>query len=174
MDTDGLSATLGSIETLGREAMTELRQLLGAMFHAGDGPRLPQPGTDDLAALVADTTKAGIDASLVLEGEARPLPEPVDVSVYRLAQESLSNAMRHAPGSRAIVTLGYHPGCVTLSVVNSPGRGDAPGDRGLGLGVPGMRERARQFGGTLTADPTTDGGFAVRAELPTPTRESVR
>ncbi len=167
VDRETLVASLESIESLGRQAMSELRQLLGALFHQGDEPRTPQPGTADLSALVASSSAAGLEVTLETTGIDRPLPEAVEVSLYRLAQESLANAMRHAPGSRVLVTLAYRDDAVELTVVNSPGRGTGPPDRGLGLGVPGMRERARQFGGTLVAGPTTDGGFRTCAHLPT-------
>lgn len=167
VDPATLAASLKSIESLGRQAMSELRHLLGALFHQGDEPRSPQPGTKDLPALVASSSAAGLEVTLETTGNDRPLPEAVEVSLYRLAQESLANAMRHAPGSRVRVTLAYHVDAVELTVINSPGRGTVPPDKGLGLGVPGMRERARQFGGTLIAETTSNGGFLTRAHLPT-------
>ena len=105
--------------------------------------------------------------TLETHGERRRLPQPLEVSLYRLTQESLANAMRHAPSSRVKVTVAYRPDDVELTVANTAGHGAGPSDHGLGLGVPGMRERARQFGGTLVAEPTVDGGFIVRASLPT-------
>lgn len=167
VDPASLAASLTSIESLGREAMTELRQLLGALFHEGDEPRSPQPGTKDLPALVASTSGAGVDVTLKTHGEWRRLAEPIEVSLYRLAQEALANAMRHAPGSRVGVALAYEPDAVELTVANTAGRAAAARDEGLGLGVPGMRERARQFGGTLVAQPTSEGGFLMRVRLPT-------
>lgn len=167
IDPANLATALKSIETLGREAMSELRQLLGALFHEGDEPRTPQPGSEDLAALVARTSGAGVEAALEINGERRRLPQPLDVSLYRLVQESLANAMRHAPGSRVKVTIAYRTHDVELTVTNTSGHGAGQVDNGLGLGVPGMRERARQFGGTLVAESTADGGFVVRAILPT-------
>ena len=167
LDPASLATALESIETLGREAMSELRQLLDALFHQGDEPRSPQPGTDDLPALAARTSGAGVEVTLETHGERRRLPQPLEVSLYRLTQESLANAMRHAPSSRVKVTVAYRPDDVELTVANTAGHGAGPSDHGLGLGVPGMRERARQFGGTLVAEPTVDGGFIVRASLPT-------
>lgn len=167
IDPANLATALDSIETLGREAMSELRQLLGALFHEGDELRTPQPSTGDLAALAARTSGTGVEVTLETRGERRRLPQPLEVSLYRLTQESLANAMRHAPGSRVKVTIAYRPDDVELTVANTVGNGAGPSDNGLGLGVPGMRERARQFGGTLVAEPTTDGGFVVRACLPT-------
>lgn len=166
IDPADLTTSLESIETLGREAMSELRLLLGALFHEGAEPRAPQPGTADLAALVARTSGAGVEVTLKTQGEERHLPEPLEVSLYRLTQESLANAMRHAPGSRVTVTVVYRPDDIELTVANTAGRRTDLSDNGLGLGIPGMRERARQFGGTLSAQPTDDGGFVVRATLP--------
>lgn len=163
-----LTATLESIETLGREAMSELRQLLGALFHDGDELRTPQPGTDDLKTLVEQTSRADVDASLEVTGRTRRLTPPLEVSLYRLAQEALSNAMRHAPGSEVRVILAYQPDAVELTVTNTAGRRTEPRDPGLGLGIPGMHERARQFGGNLEAGATTDGGFSVRVRFSAP------
>lgn len=167
IDPADLGRSLESIETLGREAMSELRLLLGALFHEGEEPRAPQPGSADLAGLVARTSAAGVEVTLETHGERRRLPEPLEVSLYRLAQESLANAMRHAPGSRVTVTVDYRPDDIELTVANTAGHGAGPSDSGLGLGIPGMHERARQFGGTLVAEPSGDGGFTVRATLPT-------
>jgi signal transduction histidine kinase len=166
LDSASLATTLESIESLGREAMSELRQLLGALFHEGEEPRSPQPGTQDLPALVESSSGAGVLVTLETRGEQRRLPEPLEVSLYRLAQEALTNAMRHAPGSRVRVTLTYEANAVELTVANTAGGPSGSRDKGLGLGVPGMRERARQFGGTLIAGPTPDSGFQVRAHLP--------
>jgi signal transduction histidine kinase len=165
-----LRATLESVETLGREAMSELRQLLGALFHEGDELRAPQPGTDDLKTLVEQTSRADVDASLEVKGRRRRLTTPLEVSLYRLAQEALSNAMRHAPGSVVRVVMDYRPDAVELTVTNTAGRQAGPRDPGLGLGIPGMRERARQFGGNLETNVTADGGFSVRAHFPAPDR----
>lgn len=163
-----LTATLESIETLGREAMSELRQLLGALFHDGDELRAPQPGTDDMAALVEQTSRADVDVSLEVKGRRRGLAQPLEVSLYRLAQEALSNAMRHAPGSVVRVVIDYQRDAVELTVTNTAGRQAGPRDPGLGLGIPGMHERARQFGGNLETEATTDGGFSVRVRFPAP------
>lgn len=167
-DVATLTAALESIETLGREAMSELRQLLGALFHDGEQLRAPQPGTDDMRTLVEQTSRADVDASLQVKGRRRRLTPPLEVSLYRLAQEALSNAMRHAPGSMVRVVMDYQPDAVELAVTNTAGRRTGQRDPGLGLGIPGMRERARQFGGNLEAEATTDGGFSVRVRFPAP------
>lgn len=163
-----LAAVLESIETLGREAMTELRQLLGALFHDGASPRNPQPGTDDLKTLVAQTSRADVTADLEVNGQWRRLTPALEVSLYRLAQEALSNAMRHAPGSAVRVVVDYQPDAVELTVASTAGIRTGPRDPGLGLGIPGMRERARQFGGSLETEASSDGGFVVRVRLPAP------
>lgn len=163
-----LTETLHSIELLGREAMSELRQLLGALAHEDDQPRAPQPGTRDIPALVAETAAAGVRAALEVTGRPRALPPPLEVSLYRVVQEALSNAMRHAPGSDVTVRIEYRSGSVEVEVTNTAGSRAGPESTGLGLGVPGMRERARQLGGSLSAASTPGGGFQVRARFPAP------
>lgn len=171
IDPATLRSSLASIETLGREAMSELRQLLGTLFHEGDEPRTPQPSMRDLHALVAQTP--GVEsAGLTIAGTERPLPPPVEVSLYRLTQEALSNAMRHATGTAIQVTVDYRPDAVELTVANGGGGSDdTRPDAGLGLGIPGMRERVRQLGGTLVAEKVPTGGFVVRALIPAPANE---
>lgn len=166
IDVSTLIESLQSIENLGREAMHELRQLLGALFHEDADARTPPPRTADLAQLVTQTSGAGVTTQLEVLGAPRELPPAIEVSLYRLAQEALANAMRHAPGSHVSVRLEYTPEAVELVVANTAGAGAGPEDHGLGLGIPGMRERARQFGGTLEATPAGDDGFLVRARLP--------
>jgi signal transduction histidine kinase len=100
-----------------------------------------------------------------LEGEPRRLPPAVDLACYRVVQESLTNVVRHAGASRADVTVTHHDGRVDIEVTDN-GNGSGNGSVGAGQGLPGMRERARAFGGTLEAGPRPGGGFRVRASLP--------
>ncbi|MBU2665322.1 hypothetical protein KOI35_17595 [Actinoplanes bogorensis] len=103
----------------------------------------------------------GQPVEVVIEGRERPLPQVVDASAYRIVQEALTNARRHAPGRPVTLTLSYRPAELGLRVVNAAG-----GPAGRGHGLPGMRERAALLGGTLTAGPAGDGTFVVAATLP--------
>ena len=108
---------------------------------------------------------------MAVTGTPRPLPPGVELSAYRIVQEALSNAVRHAPGSQVRVELGYRPAGLGLRVVNGPARSAAGPVPGAGHGVLGMRERAAMLGGELTAGPRPDGGYAVAAVLPLPDGE---
>jgi signal transduction histidine kinase len=154
---------------IAREALTEMRRLLGVLRGAEAGAeRAPQPGMDGLEGLVAAVRGAGLAVNLRIDGGPRPLPAGVGLSAYRILQEALSNTLRHAPGAHATVEVGYEPDRLRLRVHNDP-----PPDGGEGLppappghGIVGMRERAAMLGGTLAAGPTSDSGYLVEAVLP--------
>jgi signal transduction histidine kinase len=166
-----LAASFSSIRASALEALTELRRVLGVLrAERGEDDTAPQPTLDRIGDLVAGVRRAGLAVETTVAGTSRPLPPGVELSAYRIVQEALSNAMRHAPGSVVRVEIGYAPAELDLLVVNGPRRAAAsvaPG-RGPGLGVLGMRERAAMLGGDLTAGPTADGGYAVAAVLPLP------
>jgi signal transduction histidine kinase len=109
-----------------------------------------------------------VSVAAEVTGDRFPLPEGVDLSAYRIVQEALSNAMRHAPGSQVNVRVGYHPDCLQLEVRNDAAAADGPASvtAGSGHGLVGMRERAAMLGGTLFAAPVPGGGFRVTAVLP--------
>jgi signal transduction histidine kinase len=154
---------------IAREALTEMRRLLGVLRGAdADAERAPQPGMDRLEGLVAAVRGAGLAVELRVAGGRRPLPAGVELSAYRILQEALSNTLRHAPGAPATVEVGYEPDQLRLRVGNgrSPGGPERPPPAPPGHGILGMRERATMLGGTLTAGPTPDGGFLVEAALP--------
>ncbi|WFE40452.1 sensor histidine kinase [Micromonospora sp. WMMD998] len=157
-------AALGSINTAARSALTELRAMLHALT-ADDGsdPDGPQPGLAQLDALVDAVRAVGLPVTLRREGDGETLPGGVQLSAYRIVQESLTNALRHGHATRADVDVRYGDGVLRLEVVND---GSAPARRPGGRGIVGMRERARLLGGTLDADPLPTGGFRVRAQLP--------
>ena len=156
---------LGSIESSGREALTELRRLLGSVRPDVVGSELtPQPGLDRLDALVEQVRAAGLEVELVLEGEPCELPIGVDLSAYRIVQEALTNVLRHAKASRAVVTVRYGVHSLELAIVDD-GRGPSP-DRNDGRGLIGMRERAALVGGELQVGRRPGGGFAVDARIP--------
>jgi signal transduction histidine kinase len=159
--------SLEAIETTGREALAEMRRLLGVMRRedAADDAKAPQPGLGRLEALVDDVRAAGLPVDLRIEGTAVALPPGVDVSAYRVVQEALTNALRHAGGAHVSVVVRYRAEDVEVEV-SDDGHG-APGkpvDGGRGL--VGMRERVALFHGDLEAGPRPGGGFAVRARLP--------
>jgi signal transduction histidine kinase len=156
---------LATIRATATDSLAEMRKLLGVLRaeeHSVD--HAPQPGLGQLPALLARNREAGLDVALEEHGEPRPLAASVDVSAYRIVQESLTNVRRHAPGARARVLVAYEPGRVRLEVADDgPGAASANGG---GHGIVGMRERARLHGGTLEAGGGDGAGFVVRAELP--------
>jgi signal transduction histidine kinase len=159
---------LQSIEATGREAMTEMRRLLGVLREEGDAPDLlPQPTVKDLHALLEPCVEAGLAVTVEVEGEARDLPPGVDLSAYRIVQEALTNARKHAGPASATVRLRYAADALDVEVTDD-GRGASGGSatESGGHGLIGMRERVELFGGDLEAGPRIGGGFAVRAHLP--------
>jgi signal transduction histidine kinase len=160
-------ATLEKIENSARQALAETRRLLGVLRDPEEEAGLaPQPGIGELDALAASVRAAGLPVNLVIDGDPAALPAAVDVSVYRIVQESLTNVLKHAGPASADVTIDCAGDTVTVEVTDNgiaePGRGAAAGGHGLA----GMRERAAVFGGELAAGPRPGGGFAVRARLP--------
>lgn len=154
-----------AIAASSRQALTEMRGLLGVLRPGdGAGELGPQPHIGQLADLVETTRRAGTD--VVLTGDPPDVTSgTVGTAAYRIVQEALTNAVRHAPGSRVTVSSERLPMRLVLTVTNTPSP-SAGTTRGTGLGVIGMSERAASVGGTLTAAPTPDGGFRVRADLP--------
>lgn len=161
--------TLDTIAHVSRAALTEMRALLGVLrAPEGEMQLGPQPSIGDIPALVAAARESGLDASFVTTGTPRPLPIGAGLAVYRIAQEAITNVLKHAgPAATAYLHLSWGEQEVTL-VVRDDGRGAAAHGDGTGSGIDGMRERATIFGGTLTAGPQTGGGFEVRATLPLP------
>ena len=160
---------MAETSAIAREALTEMRRLLGVLRGADADPeRVPQPGMDRLEGLVAAVQGAGLTVDVRVEGNQRPLPPAVELSAYRIMQEALSNALRHAPGAPAAVEVRYEPERLRLRVRNDrppvPGTHPVPG--AAGHGIVGMRERVAMLGGTLSAGPTSDGGYLVEAVLP--------
>ncbi|MDM7854054.1 sensor histidine kinase [Cellulomonas alba] len=129
--------------------------------------RAPQPAAGDVAALVEQVRASGLHVSFVQVGEPRHLPPGTGLTVYRIAQEALTNVLKHAgPSPRVTVLLAWRPDAIALDV-DDDGRGAAADSDGLGQGLLGMRERAAMFGGTVAAGPRPGGGFRVRARIPT-------
>jgi signal transduction histidine kinase len=156
---------LRGVEETGRRALSEMRHLLGALRRDGEGAELsPQPGMAGLDRLLQEVREAGLPVRLEVHGEPVPLPGPIDLAVYRIAQEGLTNVLKHARASHADVSINYAPGVLQVEV-RDDGDGPQPGD-GLGHGLVGMRERVKIYDGELAAGPGPDGGFVLSARLP--------
>jgi signal transduction histidine kinase len=157
---------LVAVEETGHQAMAEMRRLLGLVHTEGDAPALgPQPGLADVEALVDQMRRAGLPVTLEVLGTPQPLAPGVGLAGYRIVQEALTNALKHAGPARAWVTVRHEPEALVLEIADD-GRGIYGAQSGGGHGLVGMRERAGLYGGELTAGPRPEGGFAVRARLP--------
>lgn len=158
---------LGAVETAGRQALDELRRVLGILQPTDPDPDsfAPQPGIDAIEALVAQHREAGLPVRLDLEGEPRPIPAGVALAVYRIVQESLTNVRKHAGAPETVVTLRYGPDRLDVEVRDhGPG---ARSNRRPGHGIAGMRERAALYGGQVEVGEVAGGGFRVVAAVPT-------
>jgi signal transduction histidine kinase len=185
-----VQAEFGSLSAAAREALADMRRLLGVLRHDEPAPRAPQPQLADLPALVDTARRAGVPVELAVAPAVGQVPSGVAVCAYRIVQESLSNASQHAPGAAVTVSVDGDGHAVLLRVANGPagpGIGAAPrgpagpvpsepaspvgnGSAGNGLkaghGLTGMRERVALLGGSLSAGPAPGGGFVVSARLP--------
>jgi signal transduction histidine kinase len=156
---------LSGVERAGRTALAEMRRLLAAIRPDGDEAELvPQPGLDGLDSLLTEIGRAGLPVELHVDGKPFPLPRGIDLSAYRIVQEGLTNALKHARATRADVTVRYRPDEVQLEVRDN-GQGSATSD-GLGHGLVGVRERVKIYGGEMTAGAATEGGFVLSTRLP--------
>ena len=157
---------LQGVERTGRAALAEMRRLLGAMRDEGgqDAELAPQPGLDRLESLLDEVGRAGLHVRLHREGHPSPLPRAIDLSAYRIIQEGLTNALKHAQASHADVTLRYGPDELQLEI-RDDGRGVSDND-GLGHGLVGVRERVKIYGGEMSSGPANGGGFVLRTRLP--------
>jgi len=183
-------AALRTLRRASREALTELSATVGLLRAAEPGPsaahppapgaepgrlaaRPPAPGLRQLDALLASARDSGTAVTLDVQGQPRALPAAVDLTVYRVVQEAITNVIRHAGAASTTVTVRYRPDDLLVDVVDdgrcggSAGSGGLPGDAGsAGNGLLGMAERVTALGGQLSAGPRPEGGFAVRARLP--------
>jgi signal transduction histidine kinase len=172
----GITQPLHAAEASGRQALAELRHLLGALNDfpeedrdrdqdaAEQMPDAPQPSIAALGQLAAAVRATGLDIDLAIVGEVRPLPPGLELSVYRIVQEALTNVLKHAQASMARVRVDYRPGAVIIEVTDDGTARTASAPAGHGL--VSMRQRAQVFGGITTAGPAPGGGWQVRAELP--------
>ncbi|WP_343987832.1 sensor histidine kinase [Terrabacter terrae] len=174
----GSAEVLASIESLGREALTDMRRLVGVLRSIGDDVSAREPGLDRLEHLVAKLAATGTDVRLVVTGDRRPLSSTVELNAYRIVQESLTNAMKHASGSPVRVVVDFGPEQLHLmvrdlgwSAASEPTRPAQPTEPTSGNGLLGMRQRVDLLGGVLRTGPAADGGFVVDCVLPVPARE---
>jgi signal transduction histidine kinase len=157
------------VERTGREALAEMRRMVGVLRRPEEAPALaPQPSLEHLERLVEQAREAGLPVELRVEGQAVELPAGVDLTAYRLVQEGLTNALKHARATRAEVLVNYGDGQIEVTV-SDDGQGVGNGDGG-GHGLVGMRERVLVYGGELDAGPQPGGGYRLRASLPLASR----
>jgi signal transduction histidine kinase len=160
---------LRSVQDTGRQALLELRRLLGVLrTDHSEAALAPQPGLDQVGGLAAQVQGAGVAVELCVDGDRDGIPAGVDLAAYRIVQEALTNVLKHATASHAVVRVGYRPDAIELEVLDD-GHGPLGAGHdgaGTGQGLIGMRERASLYGGVVEARPRAEGGFAVRARLP--------
>jgi signal transduction histidine kinase len=175
MDADPEQAreALLAVETGGRAAMSELRQVMGLLTTDAEGPGgdpsadlTPQPGLNRLETLVAGVRQSGMAVELTVTGRPRPVPPGVELAAYRVVQEALTNTVKHASGASAEVILEYSADQLRVEVADTGGRPSASASTGNGRGLIGLRERLAVYGGTLHTGPRPRGGFRVTALVP--------
>jgi signal transduction histidine kinase len=158
---------LDMIEATGSEALAEMRRLLGMLRKDDEEIALaPQPSLRSLDALAAQMREAGLPVDLSVEGEPTELPPGVDLSAYRIVQEALTNALKHAGPATARVVVRYRENDLELEIADTGAGASASASDGVGHGLAGMRERVSLYGGKIETGPGDGGGFAVRARLP--------
>lgn len=164
-DPDQAAGVLRSIQETGRQALSEMSTLLGILREHGDEFGLvPQPGIADLSSLLEQTRQAGLPVELTVEGEQRVLPPGVELSLYRVVQEALTNTRKHAGPAQATVRLRYGSAEVAAEIADDGA--SSHNGYGGGNGLIGMRERVTVYGGSLEAGPQLEGGYLVRAQIP--------
>jgi signal transduction histidine kinase len=154
------------IETTARDTLAELNRLLGVLRTQGGAPLAPQPGLDQIDALLKAARDAGLEATLKVVGDQRTLPGALDLSGYRIVQEAITNVLKHANASRVEVVLDYQPDALVLTISDNGSGATATVGASTGHGLIGVRERIAMFGGELGAGSSSLGGFTVRAKLP--------
>ena len=170
-DPERAVAAGAEIERVGRDALLEMRRLLGALNPRHGGPEMaPQPGMGEVSALLDRARAAGLPVELREEGERRPLPAGLDLALYRVLQEALTNSLKHSGAAPTDIRLCWTPECVELEVLDAGPRGNGFVD---GQGLIGMRERVRLYGGELVCARRPQGGFQVLARIPFTQEEPV-
>jgi len=164
-DPDYVRHTVASLRSTGNEALAEMRRLVSVLRVVDEAPLAPQPRLQALPALVAQTNIDGPQTTLAVTGSTGLLPAGLDLVVYRIVQEALTNVRRHSGATRCEVLLDYGPDCLSVAVIDN-GRGANGSTPPAGHGLTGMRERVGLYDGHLTITSGPDGGFEVRATLP--------
>jgi signal transduction histidine kinase len=165
-DPGAAQKALETIEKSSREALADMRRLVGVLREGDDSVTEPAPGLSDLDRLAGELKRAGLEVDLRRSGPLDEVPAGMAVAAYRIAQEALTNVVRHAGVDRADLTVDASDGGLTIVVVNGPPTRTAEAVEGGGHGIAGMEERAAIFGGSLVAGPSPDGGYRVEARLP--------
>ena len=161
------AAALEAIERTGRDALAEMRRVISVLRPAPSAiDRAPQRGIDDLDGLAAQMRSAGLDVTVRFEGDRTRVPAALDLSVYRIAQEALTNTLRHAAASHAAVTVRYEDHAVEIECTDDGTGASAHSNGATGHGLIGMRERALMLGGEIYAGPGANGGYRIHARLP--------
>ncbi len=162
---DSSRQALQSIETTARDTLAELNRLLGVMRKQPDAPLAPQPGLDQVEALLKAARDAGLEAALKITGDRRPLPAALDLSAYRIVQEAITNVLKHANATRIDVSLDYQQETLVIAVSDNGSGATETVGASAGHGLIGMRERVELFDGELGTGSSSLGGFTVRATL---------
>jgi signal transduction histidine kinase len=155
-----------AVEQTGREAVAEMRRLIGLLRTEGDGISAPSPSLARVEQLATEMRKAGLAVELSVEGNLTSLPPGADLAGYRIVQEALTNALKHAPGAHVTARVRAQGGELAIEVLDDGSGSPAAANGHLGHGLLGMRERTSLYGGELTAGPRPDGGFRVHARIP--------
>jgi signal transduction histidine kinase len=165
-DPDAAQAALETIEHSTREALADMRRLVGVLREGEEAVTQPTPGLADIDRLVEEVGRAGVLVEVTKNGRLDQVSAGLALAVYRIAQEALTNVVRHAGVQRAELGLAVSEGGLTLVVSNGPAEAPGEGHEGGGHGLAGMRERVSLYGGTLDAGPRQDGGYRVEARFP--------
>jgi signal transduction histidine kinase len=153
------------IETTARDTLAELNRLLGVLRKQDGAPLAPQPGLDQVEALLKAARDAGLEAALKVTGDRRPLPAALDLSAYRIIQEAITNVLKHANATRVELSIDYQPQSLVIAVSDNGSGATETVGASAGHGLIGMRERAELFDGELGTGSSSLGGFTVRAKL---------
>jgi signal transduction histidine kinase len=160
---------LVTIRDASKEGLQELRSILQVLRSSADADSTqPAPGAERIPSLIEGMRASGLPVSLQVSGSPRSLPAAASLALYRIVQESLTNAIRHAPEAPTVVHLGYREEGVEATVTNAAAQQPVAASDGAGHGLLGMRERAHSIGGQLEAGPAQDGGWQTRVWLPAP------